>query len=221
MRFGMPAIEELSRNLRGRGADFKKVLEEVTGEDFNVLLSQYASAVLLGDFNLKEDSVYLNAIATTQLWLEKGEFYLRDGYDSKRLLGEVCRTDWIGRWENVRTAFGEAPAAGDSTEASDVSAWATDYVEIRFADESRIPELYLRHAGNGLPVSLQIFAFTKGGSVLRIQPLTVMRGSEVKLGLPAWLGDRGLNLSDIDRLVVAVTNTDPKESASYELRVQE
>ena len=221
MRFGMPAIEELSRHLRGRGADFKKALEEVTGEDFNSLLSQYASAILLGDFNLKEDSAYLNGIATTRLWLEGGDLYLRDGYDGKRFLGAICRTDWIGSWEDARAAFGEAPVAGDATDAADVSAWATDYAEVRFADQSKTPELFLRHTGQGLPISMQLFAFTKGGSVLRIQPFAVARGSEAKLCLPSWLSDRSLRLSDIERLVIAVTNTDPKESASYELRVQE
>jgi len=220
-RFGMPAIEELSRRLRGRGGDFKKALEEVTGEDFNTLLLQYASAVLLGDFNLKEDSAYLNEIAITQLWLERGELYLRDGYDGKRLLGRVCRTDWIGRWESNRAAFGEAPAAGDSTEVADVSAWATDYVEVRFADEPKTPELFLRHTGEGQPVALQLFAFTKGGSLLRMQPVTVAKGSEMRMALPNWLGGRGLALSDIERLVIAITNTDQREAATYELRIQE
>ena len=220
-RFGVSTIEELSRHLRGRRDDFKKALEEVTGEDINVLLSQYAAAVLLSDFNLKEDSIYLNKIATTRLWEENGELYLRDGYDSKRFLGEICQTDWIGQWEDARAALGEAPAAGDATDAADVSAWATDYVEVQFADDSKTPELFFRHNGQGRPVSLQLFIFTKGGSLLRVQPFPVEGGSERSLGLPKWLASHSLTLASIDRLVLAATNTDPKESAPYELRVQE
>ena len=221
MRFGVSAIEELSRRLRDRAGDFKKVLEQVTGKDFNTLLSEYAAAVLLGDFNLKEDSVYLNEIAITQLWLERGEFYLRDGYEGKQFLGKVCRTDWIGRWENSQSSFGQAPAAGDATDAADVSPLATDYLEVRFADAPKAPELFLRHKGEGLALSIQLFAFTKGGSVLSVQPFSVLGGCDKKFSLPNWLSGHSLRLSDVDRLVIAVTNTDPKESALYELRVQD
>ena len=221
MRFGVSTIEELSRRLRDRGGDFKKALEEVTGSDFNSLLSEYAAAVLLGDFNLKEDSAYLNEIATTQLWLEGGELYLRDGYDGKQALGKTCRTDWIGKWEDVRAAFGEAPAAGDATDAADVSSLATDYISVHFAGSSKTPELLLRHLGQGHPLTIQLFAFTKGGSILRVEPLFIAQGSAKKLGLPSWLSARSLKLSDVDKLVIAITNTDPKESIPYELRIQD
>ncbi len=219
-RFGMQSIETMSRRLRGRGEDFKKILEEVTKKDFNTLLSEYAAAVLLGDFGLKEDSIYLNQIATTQLWLEDGTFYLKDGNGDRQPLGSVCRTDWIGRWENAKASFGEPGVAGDATNETDVSPWATDYLEVRFADAVKMPDMILTHQGDGEPLSLQFFIFTKGGSALRMAPFSVSQGLRKVLGLRRWVEERSLKMSDIDRLVIAVTNTDPKSVAPYELSLQ-
>lgn len=219
-RFGMEAIEALSRRLRGRGADFRGALEETTGMNLEALLTEYASAVLLGEFGLKDDKAYLHEIATTRLLLEEGAFYLLDGHDGRKRLGASCATDWIGRWEDVRVSFGEPAAAGDATDAADVSAWATDFIEIRLGNiPGGVPELRLRHRGQGLPLRPQLFIFTRGGSIIRKELPALWRGKEGALALGALLSANALRSEDIEKVVLAVTNTDPVRTSPYEIRL--
>lgn len=217
VRFGMGAIESLSRKLRGSAGDFKNALQETTGMDFDSLLEQYARAVLLGNFDLKEDSGYLREVARTRLFLDGDQFYLVDGLEGRKHLGHSVRTDWVGRWENVTAAGGEPSVAGDATERSDVSAWATDYAEIRFAPQGPAPRVWLRNSGEGRPLVVQVFLFTKAGSVLHKEPIRIPSNGEKGLGLARLMSDHSLSLSDLDRAVLAVTNTDPQLTAPYEI----
>jgi len=217
VRFGMSAIESLSRRLRSSPGEFKEALEEVTGMDFKTLLERYATSVLLGDFELKEESGYLHPVASTKLLFDEGEFILLDGRGGRENLGRICRTDWIGSWEDEQASFGEASVAGDATEAADVSAWATDYVQLRLGPDSALPDIKLKNLGEGQPISVQLFVFTRGGSLLQAEPITVVRGATRSLDLPKRLALYSLDPSDLEKIVLALTNTDPQKTSPYEI----
>lgn len=217
VRFGMGSIERLSRLLRERPSDFKVALEEVTGMEFNTLLEQYAASVLKGEFELKEESGYLSRVASTKFVFEDGQFHLSDGRGSLEPQGRIARTDWIGDWEQSHASFGEPSVAGDATPTSDVSAWATDYVEIGFGEGARMPDIGLRNQGSGEPLSVQVFLFTRGGSILQKEPLAVRAGALRSLELPRLLKEYSMQTADLEKVVLAITNTDPQNTAPYEI----
>lgn len=216
------AIEQLSRSFRGDQNDFKRSLESVTGEPFESLLERFAAAVLLSDFGLKEDVLHLNEIAKTRLLLRMSGFYLLDGEGHERYLGNRAATDWIGSWESVRKGFGEPSVAGDNSEEADVSGWATDFVELTPDPElSGMPKISVRHRGEGLPLAVQLFVYTKGGSMIQSGSVPVTRSSTKELGLRALLKTNRLGAADIEKVMILVTNTDPAITAPYEFLTQE
>jgi hypothetical protein len=220
--FGMSAIEKMSRSFRDNRTDFKRTLEGVTGQPFNLLLKRFARAVLYSDFGLKEDTVYLNEIAKTRFLLCQDGFYLLDGYGNTKNIGKTASTDWIGSWEDARSRFDEPSVAGDNTWPSDVSGLATDFIKIT-PDErlSEIPEISVRHKGNGDSLEVQIFVYTKGGSTIQSETGPIERLHSKKLGLPELLRKNRLGIIDVEKIMILVTNTDPKAVAPYELFLQE
>ncbi len=221
-QFGMTAIEQLSRTFRGNSADFKKALESVTGESFESLLMRYAASILLSDFGLKGDAMYLNEIAKTRLLLAPSGFCLLDGQGNEKPLGKTASTDWIGAWGEARANFEEPSVAGDSTEHADVSGWATDFVEITLDPRlAKIPEINAHHGGDGLALEIQLFVYTRGGSTMRPDPTVVGRGSSRGLGLRALLKENHLQPEDVEKIMLLVTNTDPALKTPYEFSVQE
>ncbi len=154
-RYGMPAIERLSREYREYNAEnFKATLEKVTGQSFTELLKNFSKAILLKDFELKGDSIYLKDVARTRLAYRRGQFYLKDGFGSEKKLGSVCETDWIGEWDGQRARLGETAVAGDSTDTSDVSGWSTDFYEIEF--DKTPPDLKVCQSQSDPPLAVQI-----------------------------------------------------------------
>ncbi len=221
-RFGMEAIESMSRNFRGHHDDFKKILERATGERFELILKQFASAVLFSDFGLKEDSRYLNEIAKTRLTLRQDGFYLFDGSGHKKYLGRKAATDWIGQWADAKADFGQPSVAGDSTEEADVSGWATDFVQMNFeSSQKQIHGLGIRHVGAGPPLHVQVFLYTRGGSILENTDILVPGGSGESLGLEQLLKKNNLNFEDMDKAVILITNTDPENPVFYEFFIEE
>ncbi len=221
-RYGMPAIEKLSRNLRGsRQTDFRRALEEVTGSSFNELLKRFAAAILFKDFGLKDDTVYLKDIARTRLVYREGQLLLRDGFGQEKPLGSHCRTDWIGEWDSQRAGFGELSVAGDNTEKSDVSGWATDFYQIDIAgDPASLPWLGLSQEGEGQPLAVQVFIVSKGGSVFRREmgkPNAGEGGATEGVALNHEIEKEGLQPKDIDKIYLLITNTDPTTLINYEI----
>ena len=218
-RYGMPAIERLSRDFRdtpNRG--FESALEKAAQTSFKDLLKTFAMSILLKDFGLKEDSPYLKNVAKTHLIYRKGDLYLVDGKGAERNLGKVCRTDWIGRWENVSAKFDELPAAGDNTKESDVSGWATDYFQIDLDKaEPTLPNLGVTHRAGGLPLTVQIVMVTHGGSLLTKDLGDIPSSSSRSMPLGQWVGQEGLSSKDIDRIYILITNTDPRVTTDYEI----
>lgn len=218
-RYGMTAIERLSRDFRdypNRG--FESALEKATQTPFKELLKTFAMSILLKDFGLKEDASYLKDVAKTHLIYRKGDFYLIDGEGTERNLGKICRTDWIGRWENVYAKFDESPAAGDNTKESDVSGWATDYFQIDLDKaEPVLPNLGVTHKEGGLPLAVQIVMVTHEGSLLTKDLGDIPSSSSRNMSLGQWVGQEGLSSKDIDRIYVLITNTDPRVTADYEI----
>lgn len=221
-RYGMASIEALSREFRKNGGDFKGSLETITGEPFEALLTSFALSVLQKDFGLKDDSAFLNEIAQTRLRYRDHAFYLLDGLGNERFLGKKCDTDWIGRWERTQAGFESASVAGDSTEAADVSGWATDFYEITL-DEGRptLPKFRVHHGGDGAPFYLQLICLSKGGSSLYQSwgPLAPHRSQTIDVS--GIVRQNGLKPADMDRLQLLITNTDPTQSAPYELILEE
>ena len=221
-QFGMGAIEQLSRSLRADEVDLKRTFETVTGEPFEALLRRFAAAVLFSDFGLKEDTAYLNQVARTRLLVKPGGFYLLDGQGHEKFLGKKAITDWIGSWEDMRASFGEPSVAGDNSEIADVAGWATDFVEIGLDPLlSRVPEIRVRHRGEGLALEIQLFVYTKGGSTIRSEVISLGRGSAKGLGLPAIVKGNHLQFTDLEKIVLLVTNTDPVKKTPYEIALSD
>ncbi|HTL71083.1 MAG TPA: hypothetical protein VL404_07315, partial [Candidatus Eisenbacteria bacterium] len=218
-RYGMEKIEKLSREFRNSGqGDFHESLERLTGIPFKDLLKKFALATLFNDFGLKDDAAYLKEIARTRLAYSADGFSLVDGAGARRPLGPVCSTDWIGRWDKASARLGEAPVAGDSTEKSDVSGWATDFYEISLdAEAPKLPWLGVRHEKGGMPLAGQIVLLTKGGSTIFGDLPDVPAGETRGLDLKRLADANGLIAADIDRVYVLVSNTDPKTVADYSL----
>ena len=220
-RYGMPAIEKLSRNLREyRQKDFRSALEEVTGNSFNELLKRFAAAILFKDFGLKDDTIYLKDIARTHLVYREGQLFLKDGFGSEKPLGPNCRTDWIGEWDDQRAAFGEVSAAGDTTEESDVSGWTTDFYQIDITGEpASLPWLGLSQGSEGQPLAVQVFLVSKGGSVFKREMGKPRPGRDEigALALNREIEKEGLRPKDIDKIYLLITNTDPVTLVDYEI----
>lgn len=164
-RFGMKAIERLSRRLR-RDASARAMKEEF-GVSNASLLSEFAAAALLKSFKMGGESAFLKEIARSRLIFRRGNFFLLDGNGTEKKLGPVCRTDWVGLWSGERAAHGWPSVGGDSTDGSDVSPGATDYYEIDFTKSSgRLPVLELRQKENRVTnrLGLQAFVFYDDGS---------------------------------------------------------
>lgn len=220
-KFGMAVIEKLSRDLRGyEREDFSAALETATRTPFSELLKQFALSILFKDFGLKDENVYLADVARTRLVYRKEELYLKDGFGAEKELGPVCRTDWIGEWDGRRAKLGEAPAAGDNTDLSDVSGWATDFYEIELdASEPSLPNLAVIHQGGGGPLETQVIIRSKGGSVLiRSIPAISQNRAEASLDLNREVAREGLEAAAIDRIFVLVTNMDPKNPSEYAIQ---
>ena len=221
-RYGMGAIEALSRYFREDNVHFKQALEQVTGQPFDELLKKFALSVLLKDFGLKEDQGYLNDIAKTQLRIRQGAFYLVDGHGNEKFLGKRCTTDWIGAWEGTRVVFENPSAGGDSSEGSDVSGWATDFYELRpDAAASELPRLEFSHRGLGLPLYVQVVCFSKGGSMIHEALPAIQSQRSTLLDLEALVKRNALDASDVDKIFLLVTNSDPKVNAPYEMEIQD
>ncbi len=221
-RFGMAAIERLSRDFRGSAeSHFHSALEKTTGVSFNELLKEYAVSILLKDFGLKDDSDYLKDVARTRLLYQNSGLYLLDGFGAKKLLGPTCRTDWIGAWGDERAKFGDPPVAGDNTDESDVSGWATDFYQIDIAPGTvSLPRLGIEHKQGGLPLAVQVLIVSKGGSILKRQMEAIPPSRTAWLELNAEIKKDSLAAKDIEKIYVLITNTDPKVPAEYEIQTK-
>ncbi len=215
-RYGMDAIESLSRDFRDKDLDFKAALERMTGKDLETLLRDYAKAILLKDFGLKDDSAYLNDVARTRLVYKDRQWYLRGGDDDRMALGKTCETDWVGQWENVRAQFTEPSVAGDSTRISDVSGWATDYVEIvKDKVGERWPNINFRANSNSLMI--QVLGLTKGGSYIEKWISLNGAGAQHAINLSEMVRTESLGDEDVDKFYLMLTNADPDQTVEYSL----
>lgn len=213
-RYGMPAIETMSRRLRD-DHDFEKALEQLSGMPFAELLKTFARALLDKDFGLKDDSDYLHEVARSREDLRDGNFYLKDGFGGEKALGRECAVDWIGSWETLSSTFGEPPVAGDSTDRADVSAWATDFHEI--TPQGKLPWIGVRHDGGDATLAVQIFVRTKGGSSFRREIPQIRAGQTLGVSVGSWVRKEGLESSDVARIDLLVTNTHREFPSEYTL----
>ncbi len=220
-RYGMSTIEAMSRDFRRDNVHFKERLEWVTRRPFEDLLKKFALSVLLKDFGLKDDSVYLNDIAETRLKLRGGEFYLSDGVGGEKHLGKECATDWIGSWQNARASFGEPSVAGDSSDEADVSGWATDFYELKLdAARPELPMLRIEHRGPGAPLYVQAVCFTKGGTMIQSALPGIARRASGALDLRSLVAQNALSASDVESIHLLITNSDPHLDARYALEIE-
>jgi hypothetical protein len=168
-------------------------------------------AVLLKDFELKEDSTFLKDIAMTHLVYRENILWLVDGAGKNKPLGTMCRTDWVGRWESAVARHGETTVGGDSTPESDVSGWATDFYRIDIAQgTTSLPNFRLFQDENRTKLAIQAAARTKGGSLITLDDSSDLNSAVKKQGLSA---------SDIEAVYVLVTNTDFQGPIRYEISV--
>lgn len=219
-RFGMGVIEKLSRQMRGYDQnDFQDALEHASGLSFKELLKRFAMAALLKDFGLKDDSAYLKDIARTRLvYRSANGLSLVDGFGDEKALGARCLTDWIGRWDLAQARLGQLPAGGDNTPKSDVSAWATDFIEIKIADGSEsLPWIGVTHRSGGAALALQIMLISKGGSRLERDIDEIPVGATRGLSVADLAAQNSLSPGDVDTVYLLVTNTDRKALSDYEI----
>lgn len=221
-RYGMGMIERLSRELRGaRPQDYRTELERATREPLNVLLGEFALAALVNDFGLAENASHLMEVAETRILYRNNNLYLRDGNDKEKFLGLQCETDWIGRWQDVRSSFGDLPIAGDSTEKSDVSAWATDFTRIDLGrTQGTLPELGVRHLDGASTIDVRIVIQRRGAApVLRRHP-GVRKGEMTWFDFPGIAREEAIDRVDVTSLHVLITNTDPRYPSDYRLELR-
>lgn len=214
-RFGMETIESMSRLLR-EDKNFEHVIEEAAQIKMSDLAGEYAAAILFKDFGFKEDSAYLKDIARTRLIYKEGVFYLVNGAKEPEKLGAVCRTDWIGEWENLKAVPGEGPIAGDNTEISDVSGLATDYVQIDF-NTKKLPTLTLLYEEGGASIDCRVILETRAGSVFTKSYKNISPASAQKIQLQRWADEVKVDAGDIQKTYLLITNTDPAATARYAL----
>jgi hypothetical protein len=221
-RYGMEAIEKLSRDFRLCGReDFEKALERATGASFKELLRLFSLSILTKDFGLKDDSEFLREIAMTRLTYRNGELHLPNASGGEATLGLSCRTDWIARWEDVHAEAGGVLIAGDNTEKSDVSGWATDFYEIKIDSPETLPWLGLKHEiGGGVSLTIQLLMVSKGGSTLTRNFDNVAPGATAGVSLKDFAAKNGFSAADIDKVFLLITNTDPKTVSEYEILVR-
>ncbi len=219
-RYGMPVIERLSRDFRGgTHDDFKAALEKATGVSFDELLKRFALSILTRDFGLKDDARYLKEIARTRMVFRGGALRLVDGFGAERSLGRRASVDWIGSWDDAAARLGEPPAGGDNTEKSDVSPWATDFVEIGFDGREKLPWMGIWHRQGGSPLIVQMVVETRAGSTIRRELEPVRVGAAAGLSLSELAASNGLGPADISRVFFLVTNTDSAAVSDYEIAV--
>ncbi len=214
VRFGMQVIERLSRDLRGRGSeDWADALEGALGISIDKLLAEFAVADLLKDFVAEEESAFLKEIARTRLSYRAGAFYLLDGQDRERVLGPTCATDWVGRWDQVKVSHGTAPAAGDNTEKSDVSGWATDFYEIDFKElKGRLPWIGLKAQGAGRTPLLQVMIVYKNGTFAVHQARAA-----VGVELERTVQVDSMESSQVEKIYLMVTNPNAFTPVDYQI----
>ncbi len=218
-RYGMEKIERMSRDFRETSSPgFESLLQKATGSSIRDFLQKYAVAILWKDFGLKEEVGYLMDVARTRLTLGPQGYFLVDSQKAKVLLGETCRTDWVGEWGQVKAKLGEAGAAGDNTAKSDVSGWATDYYEVGIdATLKNFPAIGVRHLGGGQELLVQIIVESKGGFHL-MRALKGLGPGEVRqVEVEPWLESEGLEISDVHKVYILVINTDHQKTSDYEL----
>jgi len=215
-RYGMSAIERLSRELRRRDPDPRVPLEIATGTRFNDLLKRFALAMLQKDFHLREDQNYLKSVARTSLVCRDDGFWIEDGFGQLGFLGKTCQIDWIGSWDGISAPLDAPSVAGDTSKSADISPWATDFFEIRM-ECSKTPLFRVILKGPGRLLGVQAVVELRGGSTL-IRDLEGVV-NERTLDVNTLIKEAGLDLRDVSKINILVTNLDPQKSCEYEIRV--
>ncbi|MBI4432018.1 MAG: hypothetical protein HY592_00850, partial [Candidatus Omnitrophica bacterium] len=219
-RYGMAVIEKLGRDFRlAENQDFKKALEAATGVSFNELLGEYALAILLKDFGLKEETVYLKEVAQTRLLYQEGNFFIKDGHGGESFLGKTCAVDWIGQWDKAAAHYGEPHVAGDNTLAADVSGWATDFYEIEIGAIEPGFKLGVLHLAGSSELQVQMIGVTRGGARLVKKLSAIASAQSCYLAVESFLREKGLAPQDLEKIYILITNTDPRTTSTYELFV--
>ncbi len=220
-RYGMASIEALSRDLRGVNVDFKTALERMTGKPLVDLLKDYAKAILMKDFGLKDETAFLNEVARCRLVHKDLEWHLEGSHGELLRIGSVCETDWVGKWEDIQIEFSEPSAAGDNTRISDVSGWATDYIEIKNdAGSQEWPKFDLIHVLGGGALAIQVLGETKGGSLIEREFSPTPAGQRAFIDLPALIHSQHLETKDIEKFYILITNTNPDHTSEYSLNLK-
>lgn len=213
-RFGMQAIEKLSRVLRndGRG-DLGPSMTKVFGAGLQDILLDFAVASLLKDFKIGFETSFLKEVARPRLIYRARNLYLVDGYGVEKKLGTTCRTDWIGRWSDMKAIHGAPSVAGDATDRSDVSSLATDFYEIDLSEpKGKLPWLGL-HEGTGRNLVFQVMIFYENGS------FTIHRADSLPdSGYPTGgrqAGDRHANGLDLEKAAMTDSMTSRQVRKAY------
>jgi hypothetical protein len=220
-RYGMSAIERLSRDLRNTKKEhFSLVLEKVTGQPFEKILKQFSAAILFKDFGLKEDTAYLKDVARTHLVYRNKNLYLQHGRGGQRKLGKACHTDWIGHWDDQFGPWKGALVAGDDTPQSDVRGWATDFYQIDIdGSPQALPWLGVCHENGGEGLIVQIFVLSKGGSLISKATGEISRFETRGISLKELLKKQGLSSGDAAQIFLLVTNKDPEAISNYHILI--
>lgn len=221
-RYGMETIEKMSRCFRRRaGGDVEKVFPKAAGVKWEELLKQFARAVILRDFGLHDEALYLKEAARTSLAYRGGVLYLKHGGGDEALAGNTCGTDWVGEWDGAAVRLGSAPVAGDPTEEADVSGWATDFCEIEVGPAvSVLPRVEVLHLEGGKPLAVQVILFSKGGSWMVKEMGKIPSGKTSGLDLEGWVKGEGLEAKDIRKVCLLITNGDREKTARYAVRAR-
>ena len=219
-KYGMESIEKLSRSFRDSQGNIQSNLERATGKDFNSLLKDFARAILTKDFGLNENTSYLKDVARTRLILKKGQLYLKEG-DEERRLGKTCKTDWVGEWDDVEGVRGEAGVAGDNTKNSDVSPWATDYFEISVEPGSEsIPAFQVTHTRGGKALLVQVLVVTHDGSEILKEMEEIPARKKGFLNLDQILEEENITFENVDKIYLLITNSDPEVPSDYKISLR-
>lgn len=215
-RYGMEAIERISREFRG-GGKLDAKLSRILGKPFVEVIEDFCAAVYEKDFGLKDDSVYLLDIAATRLDWRDGSLWMKDGYgQEERSIGQRCRTDWIGSWGEFKARLDEASVAGDATPEADVSAQSSDFVRIAFTDKPPA-KVGVRNLDGEGALTGRIYFHTRGGSQFMRRLGRVAPGARSAIDLDLIAADLGLSRSDFIGCGIIVINPSPEGRVAYEV----
>lgn len=223
-RYGMEAIEHFSREVRTQNSLkntslFVSALEKVLNKHFRDILMEYAYTLYRQDLTFPQNSSKLSKVASSTLYWDGVNLFQQDGHGNLRQMGPVCRTDWIGEWEDKKAEFGDLSVAGDLTQKSDLESWGSDFFKIRAAFGAIQPfKITFLSKTPQAHLGIQIIISTQGVDSRHFKSHLILtdRSSSAAWDFSSFLKEENLHINQIRELELIITELGGNKKTSYE-----